>query len=351
MSTETALRFDALRGRYRGQFAGQPRITRDISVLNGLITEAANLQVEAIGNADLSKAIGDTISAWQAEAQAIAEAKAGGPAAFALQSAQQWFGDTRERYRRRYAGQSRETRDLGILREIRDDLSWILRQVDSIPGGSTADSDELRKAAQQLLDLATGEEVAIRDAWRSGSADQRIERLARLANMQFARYRVHLAGKARVSRRPSFLRSIIRCLDDIRQDMAELAPTGNEVHRKNLAIVEERLRGFRSELTAIESAIASASPEQRALALGDAANEVFKTYRADYAGKPRSQADPIQLEAHWEELWAGARELADLANTHASNTVTKNLQIIRDNVRLYGREIDAIVEARKGATA
>ncbi len=351
MSTDIALRFDAVRSRYRGQFAGQPRITRSVETLEQLITEATALGAEASGNAELSKTISDTIEAWKNEATAIQEAKAAGPGAVALQNAQQWFSDLRERYRRRYAGQSRESRDLGILREVKDDLGWVIKMIDSIPGGTTTDSIELRAAVEQLQNLATTEEPLIRDAWRSGTSEQRTERLARLANMQFARYRLHLAGKARLSRRPAFLRSIVRCLDEVRSDMAELAPGSNDAHKKNLGIVEERLRAFRTELTAIESAIATTSPDQRGLALGDAANTVFKEYRQGYAGKPRSEADPVQLEAHWEELWASARELAEMAEMAATQTVTRNLQIIRDNLRLYGREIDAILKARKSATA
>ena len=82
------------------------------------------------------------------------------------------------------------------------------------------------------------------------------------------------------------------------------------------------------------------------LALGDEANSIMAAYRESFAGVSRRGADPELLDQLWEQLWAVARELSELRPTEPVPSLERNLQLVRDTLRLFAREHAAIVEAR-----
>lgn len=349
MSESPADRLNELQRKYQARYAGQPRMTRDLDQLRAMITELGQLEVpEGEDAAGFRDAIASMTTAWTNEADAIEKMQAGGPAARRLQSVEQWYLDVSGRYQRGYAGKSRETRDLGLLREIIADLRSLERELSHLSGASDGDAARLSKGITDLREVCEGELNAIAEAHRAGTPEQQAGRLAYLANQQFARYRAHFAGKSRTSRRPFMLRQIVRALEEVRDGMATL-PISSEEHGKNQKLVADRVAAFRNELDQIEQAIRGVDPGSRTLALGDAANQVFARYRENFAGKPRTEADPALIVELWEELFCVAHELADLsAGRGEVPSLAKNLQICRDTLRVYAREYTAIVEARKG---
>lgn len=344
MSEPTAAdRIQDLQNRYRSRFAGQPRITRDITELKGLISDLEAISAEG----DVAASLTELKNAWTAEADAIAEAQKSGAGVRELQSIEQWYNEIIGRYSRNFAGQGRETRDVGLLAESNADLTWLLSRLDGAPADTPAEqADALEKALRDHQTLATNEINAIRQARTQGEPGQRAMLLAKLANDQFARYRVLFANQQRTSRRMPTLDVIIKTLTDIRDEMVTLGTVPDTPHTDNMGIVDRRLGSFQTEAINLKRAIAEAPPEARALALGDAANKIFADYRDNYAGKPRSDADLDKLNELWEQLWLVSRELADLSDASVSPTLQRNLQITRDMLRIFAREYTAIKEAK-----
>jgi tetrahydromethanopterin S-methyltransferase subunit G len=344
--SEITERLQDLRNRYQGRFAGQPRITRDLSELQAMIADLDGLKSDDAAETEL---IGQLRASWSSEADAIETAQKSGAGVRELQDIQQWFDETVGRYRRNFAGQNRATRDIGILFEMIADLEWLSARLDNAPADAPADqADELEKVVEQHATLCKGEVDAIRQARRSGTQQERAMRLANLANGQFARYRSLFANQNRVSRRPSSLDTIVRVLTEIRDEMITLGTVPGTPHMDNLGIVDRRLGAYQTEQTALHKMAQENGAEARGLAIGDAANKLFATYREEYAGKPRTQADPDRLNEIWEQLWCLTRELGDLSKLTPSPTLHRNLQITRDMLRLFSREHSAISDARSG---
>ena len=339
------------RSSYGGQFAGQPRATRRPDRLQALIDQLTILARDAEGvDADLAAEARQQAAAWADELAAIKKVQAGGADALEASSLIQWGRDNLERYQRNFAGQNRATRDLGILLEIIADLEARLGEMDALLTRHT--DDELQSSRDALLrNLATyrNEVDQIRGARRSGSLEQRAGLLAGLANEQFKRYRLHFAGKPRVSRRRHVLDTIISVLQEIRKEMVEVQAAGVQFPQQqdNIDIVDRHLKTYHRERDAIRQTRNSATRADRVKALAEAANNVFSEYRAEFPGHARSTRDEQRLNDIWETLWPVALDMEELAREDDSEPVGSNLQKVRDSLRLYEREWRLIQEAKK----
>jgi hypothetical protein len=340
------------RGTYGGQFAGQPRVTRDPSRLEALVQQARAVSDQAAaveGGATLAQQARDQAAAWADELTAIREVQARGPRARQASSVAQWMRDGFERYRRHFAGQNRATRDLGILLEIAEDMERRVGVADALLArGEDPELARSRGTARQNLETYRSEIGAIRDTRRQGSPEERAGRLAGLANDQFSRYRLHFAGKARISRRRQVLETIVAVLEEIRGDMAALRDQGTSFaqHAENIRIVDGHLDTYRAELQKIRGARNAASRADRIQSLAEAANAIFKEYRDTFPGHRRSTRDEDHLSRIWEQLWPVALEMEDLAREDDAEPVGSNLQKVRDSLRLYEREWHLIRQAK-----
>src|SRR4051812_36726592 len=95
-----------------------------------------------------------------------------------------------------FAGQSRLTRDIGLLDSIIERGTDLLKRIDSIP--SAAQGPELvrlREAAAKNLGLYGQERGAIVRAQEVGPTFEQFSLEATAANLVFARYARHYAGK------------------------------------------------------------------------------------------------------------------------------------------------------------
>ncbi len=146
--------------RYESDFAGQARATRDLALLDELLTRLASAVAELEklpSNDKVAPVLEQTrtrLSMYQTERKAIVDAKAGGTEAveFARLAAQANF--VFARYQRHFAGQSRSTRDLGLLKEMVDELRTIRQRMSVIlsvkPNTSyQADADLVTKVVEQ----------------------------------------------------------------------------------------------------------------------------------------------------------------------------------------------------------
>lgn len=339
------------RSTYGGVFAGQPRATRQPDRLQALIDQAALLARDAAGvDPELSREAEAQAESWRSELAAIREVQAQGSDGLAASALTQWGRDGLERYQRNFAGQSRGTRDLGILMEIVEDMEGRVAQMATLL--QRIDDQDLQTSRDALLrNLATyrNELTGIRAARRNGTLEQRAGRLANLANDQFKRYRLHFAGKPRVSRRRQVLDTIIKVLQEIRAEMIEVRDAGVTFAQQqdNIDIVDRHLKTYHRERDAIRSSRNGATRGERVSALAEAANEAFSAYRAEFPGHARHTRDASKLNDIWERLWPVALDMDELVREDADEPVTTNLQKVRDSLRLYEREWRLIVQAQK----
>jgi hypothetical protein len=278
---------------------------------------------------------------------AIREAQAAPDHVIALQSVEQWLDEVLGRYRRNFAGMSRPTRDMGLLSELANDLSWLRREIGAIEAAHPdADSAELKASVERSHTMMKTEQDAIRSARRTGDTTGRASGLAKLANDQFSRYRLHFAGQSRGTRRQATLAAIVWSLEEILREMRVLGTVPGDSHEKNVGIVERRISAYREELVAIVTAIDGMTPEGRNLSLGDAANKMMLSYRDAFAGKPRNEVDESLLNGMWEQMWMVAREMTELTEEHDTASLQKNLRVVRDTLRMFSREHRAIMDAK-----
>ncbi|MCS6900310.1 MAG: hypothetical protein RMJ98_11675 [Myxococcales bacterium] len=354
---------DAINGDYETHFAGQSRATRDLSLLDQLIskTKALLARIDAIPAAargpdltELRKTIEDQKKLFDSERIAIEKAKKMGPALEQFAPLATAANLTFSRYTRHFAGKGRDTRDLELLEDMIDELTQIEKQMSAVIQRSP--SEEFRNdrnIVQQNLEMYKRELNLIRDAQTKGSPEARAERCATLANNQFELYRIHFAGQNRLTRRPQLLQRMIKSLERIQGIMKGVQQSGYapEFNQGNIDIVEQNLQLYRSELAEIRKTKEQNSPETIAGNLGNDANQLFAEYRTHFAGKNRTTVDHNQLSSICDRLFEIYRQMRDLNRLNAGEMNAKNLEIVSDQLSMFCREYDMVVEAKKAAGA
>ncbi len=345
-------RVEAIHDRYTAHFAGQARITRDSALLERLLEALEAVAVDVAAADPLQDVITARRELYTNEIGAIREAQAEGPDALAAHMLSTWADLVQSRYRRHFAGQSRPTRDLGLLAELVSDLERLHVEVGDLweryQGEALA---EVRGRVHESLALYREEQGAIATARGEGTLGEQASVLASLANAQFENYRGHFAGKSRLSRRPARLERMVANLEHIAERMDALQKQGlhDDDNDRNIGIVQERLGLYREELEAVRGARQGTSMERLVESLGEAANEVFDEYRESFAGKDRAGRDLAHLERLFEALHDAARQMDDLDRVREDPTNQANLALVLDRLRLYDREDTLIREAKSAS--
>ncbi len=349
--TDAAGVLDRLQDQYRTQFAGRARVSRDPEVMEQMIETLASVAPQVAGNPELQQRWDESNALFRKEHQAILDARAV-PGALQAQRLRQWGELCIGRYRRAFAGRNRNTRDLGLLEDIRTTLEELRERIAALHQESAAlglDAD-LRRI-DETLGLCRTEGGLIRQARTQGTLEEQGTRYANLANHQFRLYEEGFAGKPRLSRQPARLERIIKELETIAAGMARLQSAGfvSEPNDRNFKIVTERVRAYKAELGAIVEARASASPGERIGVLANAANELFGEYRESFAGQDRSTRDEDRLDGIIERLWPVALQMDAIDQDDGDEINERNLRLVTDNLVLYTREWEAIRTAKADA--
>jgi len=344
---------------YDAKFAGKPRATRELDELDDIIGRLERLlhqareQLNGGRNETLMGLIeeaSENLEIYHDEREAIRELQKGGDGPVRASRIATWANIEFHRYRRHFAGQNRATRDIELLNEMIAELQSIRSQMDSLTQGGTIEGlDRDIETVDANLDRYRDERERIHTARAEGTPDERASVLAVAANDQFAIYRELFAGHNRTTRRPALLNRVIRSLEEIRRRMVELRDEeGLESgeNADNIDIVEDNLSMYREELEAIEAAGDQVGPEELAAQLGGAANEVFETYRDEYAGEDRAGRDLEKLTRMCDELYHLARQMEALDDEEGLEANAENLSVVLENLSLYQREYDAIEDAR-----
>ena len=354
--------FTQITSRYDAGFAGKARATRDVSLLDAIISDLDSLIEDAQtlmngDNSELIKLLDDARESsrlYHEEREQIVRIQTTGPEVVEGAMLATWANFVFDEYQRYFAGQSRSSRDLSRLEEmiaelegIREDMQRLLKKKPDFQG-----TVQDLQVVESNIKMYEGEVDNILQAFRAGTRDERISNLANRANEQFRIYREQFAGKGRTTRRPDLLKRMIKNLNGILTEMREINSKGarNETNTKNITIVQDNLKMYRDELEQVQRARNETTMEDLASMLGGAANDAMAEYGKHFAGQSRATRSLELMNSIIDELYELAlqmREVQDAAPNMEFNS--KNLRIVIDTLQLYQAEYKRIKEA-KGLT-
>ncbi len=353
----------ALEKEYEEAYSGKDRHAVETGPLEELAArlDGTVRKLEAIGAltagesaAALHKALSDRKAFFEREMVLIRAAREMGGSfeRFAAEGTAANFAF--DRYVRHFAGQSRDTRDIGVLKELIEELKQIKKRMLAVAG------KKVPEALQRDVDIVTQnieryqvEEREIPKAQASGTVEQQADRLATLANNQFGIYQRFFAGQSRITRRPGLLVRVIDNLKKYRTAMFELKSKGfkSESNDGNIGIVEGRVQAYEKELAEIRKVRSQVKLSDIMGALGGAANELFEEYRKDFAGKDRKTVDLAQLGDLLDKIDEIRRQMEELGRVEKNETNLKNQAVVRDYQASWVREHQAVKAAQQDPAA
>ena len=347
---------------YAKEFAGQSRLTRDITVLDRMVKRAQSIleRVDQIPSAAqgpelvrLRDAAAGAVELYKQERLAIQRAQEVGPTfeSFSVEATNANLAFSR--YARHFAGRDRTTRDVALLGELVDELKQIDKRMTTLldeAGKGHADFERDRQVVRDNLTQYQKEIDLIEKAQTSGTNEEQASLLATLANNQFQVYQGHFAGEPRVSRRPALLMRVVTALRKIKERMVAFKESGLEAefNDKNIAIVTDRLNVYESELAEVRKARQSTPMTDLMGELGTAANKLFDSYRQGFADKPRAQADLEKLGLICDKLNEIRRQMVELSWAEDNEMNAKNLDIVSEQLVMFEGEFEAVARAKAG---
>lgn len=351
---------DQIGAEYDARFAGQSRVTRDLSVLNDITSRMKRVQgdleriqrsVPASEFGQLRDTVKQSLQIYETERKEIMRVKSLGPDFEDFDALRTQANLVFAMYHRHFAGKARNTRDLGLLAEMIDDLERVGDAMKELapsipPGHGTAEDIKLVADNVQMYTTERGEIVEARGM---GTTDEQAGTLAECANGQFKLYDTHFAGKSRLTRRPALIQRMIDNLTQIQDRMKTLREQGlrTDYNDQNIQIVEESLATYRTELEEIRKARQTTRFADLQGNLGGAANEVFKLYADNYAGQDRRTRSLQLLSDICDMLSEIGRQMWDLGRAEPTDMNEKNLQIVTEQRVMFEREYTAIEDAQK----
>lgn len=345
-------------GEYGARFAGKPRATRDISALESIIERLEDVVKRArqLKNGGQNPALSsfleqalENLETYERERENIADVQAQGPAVVEGSQLATWANLLFGQYFRHFAGQSRATRDLGLLNEIISELELIQSQMKRLEAETGVESVSADLGTvEENLGLYRDERDNILDARKDGTLEQQASYLALVANEQFGVYNFHFGGRPRISRRPGLLHRVIANLESIRDEMVALEEKGfeSEQNRNNIDLINTQIETYREEFDQVQEAKRQTPADELVGSLGRAANEAMAQYSEHFAGEDRASRDLELLSRICDELLDVGRQMRELKSTIESQANERNLNIVLDNVLLYQDEYEQIREVQ-----
>lgn len=347
--TETAA---ALNDRYRKQFAGKSRATRDLAVLDALIADTQAFLPALAQSLSLRTEVEERLATYLKEREAIAAIQAGGPEAIAAWRVAEWSEVGHYRYRREYGGRNRLTCDPWLLEEMAAEERAAVGTIAPIAARLAEPTLNGRLDAMKKDAALYAEEAGkIHQARKAQRPVDRISTLATAANRQFELYRRHFQGKLRASRRPALLERLIAALSAVQAEMEAARAAGVTLpqHAENIRKVAGRIEHHREELAKVAQDRTNTPTAQLVGQLGDDANRWIARYRDEFAGKPRAGRDLDALSEICDGLHEVGRAMRELGTVDAVNE--KNIGVVLEHLKTAEREFSAIREANRPARA
>lgn len=348
---------------YEEGYSGKDRATVDPAGLEKLIAQSTSLRAEldklgALTAGDnavaLTSGLDERTALYKRELELVKIAREMGPAfeRFSAEGASANF--VFDRYNRHYAGQSRDTRDLGLIKELIEELKQIKNRMGAI-GGKKLPESLVRDLdlVQSNIERYQVEEREIPRAQSSGTAEDQANRWAFLANQQFALYQAFFAGQSRVTRRPALLVRLIGNLKRYRTAMFDLKSKGlkSDSNNNNIGIVDGRVKAYEAELAEIRKIRSSVALAEIMGVLGGAANELFTQYRDNFAGKDRTTVNLEELHVMIDKLDEIRRQMEELGRVEKNENNIKNQVVVRDYQANWVREFQLVRAAQQAQAA
>ena len=255
-------------GRYSRFYAGKNRTTRNVGLLeelaasmNELVAELEKAAAQGANVAEDLQRMRDAANVYQQETGAIRSARGDGDIGAQAQRFAGLANDQFERYRLLFANQPRQSRHpetlasmIKALREIH--ASMLALRTRGV--GSTSHAGNIKIVSDRIENWEK-EIATIRDVIQRGQLTDRIGALGQAANLAFAEYREHFAGKDRKTRDLDKLANIIETLWPIQRSMDAIdRDDGDDTNARNLSIVTDQLRMYDREYRNIVQAKADA---------------------------------------------------------------------------------------------
>jgi len=344
---------DNLQGQYSLRFANQPRITRDLAVLDAIIDGTEKILHEA--QAAKGSAATETVAVARERLQFyrevrdnVAEAKKAGEDAHKASELGTLANFVFGKYRRHFASKDRQTRDLGLLGEMVEDLKAIKADMEPlvkrVPEHARENFDIVTRNLEMYI-TERGEVVESRGGLNNSDLSNL---LGGLANDQFAVYGVHFANRARTTRRPELLERIIANLENILDQMKSMSYI-NETTKRNIGIVNDRLVLYRDELQKIRTSQRVSNLDELVDSLRYEGNRIIDEYGAQFAGQDRATRDLSALSDLCERLGEVEKLMRKLARIYDHERNNANMWLMRDALGMFEREYRAIEDARSAA--
>jgi len=238
-----------------------------------------------------------------------------------------------EAYTRAFAARPRATRNLVEL----DGLVARLQAIQGAPGTTG-------ETARAALDTYSRERTLIAEVQAGGASARKHQVWSALANHLVRRYQRHYAGQQRWTRDLAQLQALCARLQTLLDEGDALAKTWDHAtfsdsRRRN----REQLAAYQRELREVVAAIGTGASSDKASALANRANAVFRWYRLSFAGQSRLGRRPALLEQLVQELegvLAGMDALT--ASGYRTAAHDKNAGIVRERLQVYRDELTAI---------
>lgn len=251
-------------GQYFRHFAGKPRATRDLGLLNEIISELELVESKmkallaqkdvASVEADL-ETVQNNLGVYRDERQNILDARNSGgldeQASYLAMIANEQFAV----YNFHFGGRPRVSRRSGLLHRVNSTLQSVYDQMSALEDEGL-DSEQNRKNIE-LIDTQLGtyrdELDKIDEARRGTSRKDLVGQLGSAANWAMAQYNEHFAGKDRASRDLELLSRVCDELLDVARQMRELgADFDSQANEENLVIVLDNLMLYQNEYEEIQ---------------------------------------------------------------------------------------------------
>lgn len=249
--------------RYGRNFAGRPRASRDLSLLDELTDHQGRMlrrfdEVAARHEAGWQGAVRDLMSKnhalFESERKEILKARAS-------REGQERMGDLARRaneqfqaYRTHFAEKARKSRHVPLLSRVLRNLEGIHTEMVALRDGGFKDdrhNDNIGKVDQRIQHHRQ-ELQAIQQARAALNAAERSSAYAGEANSLFQAYRSSFAGRDRSTVDPDALHEVCEQLQVVAQQMEGLdREAGLEANRNNLAIVVDNLKRYEREFERI----------------------------------------------------------------------------------------------------
>lgn len=242
------------------------------------------------------------------------------------------------RYRNRFAGHARVTRDP-------EELEDLLKELDGLRARATGE-DAAR--LERDLTLYRNEVEAIRQAHAVPGAVP-AARVRMWADLVLQRYQRSFAGQDRRTRDATLLEELRDELVRLKNDMATLHKQAPEQGlQAAIATVDRSKKLYDDEIEAIRAARRTGNLGDQGSRFATLANEQFAAYGRLFAGESRvSRHAPalLRIVHALEEIHKGMRSLRLAGMKDSSND--KNQDIVQSRIDQYRKEYQAIVSAQR----